>query len=322
MASTRLRRRRSRRFPNRLLLIGIAVFGLLFMRAIPTPEDSLKAPLALVPQPEETLLTVYDVSASSVRSIALEEYIRYVVAAEMPASYHAEALRAQAVASRSYTVFRLRSRGGTGCVSHPEADVCTDSACCQACLPLGQADSIDPSVSAAVAATRGQILVCNGSVINALYHASSGGRTENVESVFSQALPYLRSVDSPGEESYPQYASERRFTRQELSALFPLNAEKPLSEQLSVLDADSTGRAITIQAGEKQYPAASFRRLLGLASTWMSFSFEKDAVCIATRGYGHGVGMSQTGADAMAARGAQYQDILSWYYTGCELAAP
>lgn len=302
------------------LRLRLCIFCLLVAIARRAASIFSVDPLPLIP-PDAIgqTLCIYETHNDAVHETELESYLLRVVAAEMPASYHKEALQAQAVASRSYTCFRMHCFGGKGCASHPEADVCTDSACCQAALNSN--DVIDERISDAVRSTTGQVLTYDGRIINALYHACSGGQTEEAASVFSSALPYLQSVSSPGEEPYPQYSSQAVFTFKQLSDLFALDEMLPLAEQFSIEQTSSTGRAVLIRAGTEFFSGSQFRSILSLPSAMLRFDFEGDSMTVFTTGSGHGVGLSQVGADAMAWSGADYADILSHYYTGCELSS-
>lgn len=280
-------------------------------------ERPLPAPLLpLSPASDRQSLSVYLTQESCVRVMSLDDYLCRAVAAEMPASFHSEALKAQAIAARSYVCFRLTENGGSGCASHPEADVCTSAACCQA---YSFEPSIDRRISEAVFATSGEAVAYDGSVINALYHACSGGQTARAESVFSEALPYLRSVQSPGEENYPQFASESIFSFEQLCELLPLDASKPIPDQLAILETDESGRAARVQAGQSILSGTQFRKALSLPSTRISLSFSEGKLTVLSSGFGHGVGLSQTGADAMARNGSDYRTILLWYYADCEI---
>ncbi len=315
MKLKRIRRHTCRRsrFPHAAVLLLCALSICLVL----LPMPSVPRPLQLFPQNTEATISVYISDEQTIRQLSLDAYLMCVVAAEMPSSFHIEALRAQAVASRSYTCFRMRQNGGNGCASHPQADVCTDHTCCQAYLS-GDSE-IDTLILQAVMDTSGEILTYEGSVINALYHACSGGFTENSESVFSTALPYLRSVESPNEESYPQYAAQLEFSTSDLARLLPIDQGTPLREQFRCT-LSATGRIESISVNGKIFSGVEFRKLLNLPSTRFTLSFSDACMTVFTAGYGHGVGMSQTGADAMAQRGADYREILKWYYTDCAIS--
>ncbi len=275
-------------------------------------------------------IAMYDAQAGEVRALPIEEYIVGVVAAEMPASFHEQALCAQAVAARTRAVASMRRLGGSGCNRRDDADVCSDSAHCQAWASDDELRqrwgeeyaSLRTRVAEAVHATSGQVMTYAGEPILVLYHAVSGGATEDVEHVFAQALPYLRGVESPGEEAASRYESEQRFScaqaAEALNAAFPkagLTADG-LSAQLAVEDRFDSGRVGKVRLGKAMAEGTEFRRALGLYSTNFTLTFEQGELVIRQRGYGHGVGMSQVGADAMARAGQGYTAILRHYYVG------
>ena len=250
-----------------------------------------------------------------------EAYLVGAVAAEMPASYALEALKAQAVAART------RAVAGT-CASHPGADICTDSGCCQGYLDEaaqearwgGETAYWRARIVQAVEETRGVIMTWEGRPIEVLYHAVSGGQTEDVELVYSQALPYLRSVPSPGEETASGYESVQTFSHGELVALFPEQAVEG-RVALEVLERSDSGRVLWLSVGGRAMEGRTLRSVLGLKSTNFQIVDNGDTVTFLQRGYGHGVGMSQAGANAMAQAGARWDEILLHYYTGVALTA-
>ncbi len=283
-------------------------------------------------------VTVYFHNDGIIRKVDLEEYIIGVVAAEMPASFHLEALKAQAVAARTYTVKRMTSLGGSPNKDHPEVDVCTDSTHCQAWISpeqfkqnlrkqfgiFGHRKYIN-NVTRAVEDTRGLILVYRGEVIDPLFHSTSGGFTENSEEVFSAMVPYLRSVASPYEEHSPKLTDMvemkadhfARVMQQKFDGL-KLNAED-LASSIQVMEVSQGGKVVSVKVGGVILSGRDVRAALGLNSTDFKIDCIGDRVIITTQGYGHGVGMSQYGADGMANRGDSFEKILRHYYTGVEI---
>ncbi|MGN0741784.1 MAG: stage II sporulation protein D, partial [Candidatus Fimadaptatus sp.] len=273
-------------------------------------------------------ISVYDHRRDCVLHMRLEEYIYRVTASEMPARCEPEALKAQAVAARTYACLKLC---GGGC-GRGGADICTDSGHCQAyrdaaALRAGWGDAADSNerkVRAAVEATQGLILTYAGRPINALFHASSGGHTEDVENVYSEALPYLRGVDSPGEEQYAGYRSQRCFTAEEFrriaAGLGCALTDAPLDEQVEVAARTQAGQVAVLRVGEGALTGRQARKAFGLRSQCFEVTVAGGEVTFDVRGFGHGVGMSQNGADAMARAGAGFEEILTHYYTGVEIA--
>ena len=254
----------------------------------------------------------------------LEEYLVGVVAAEMPASYEPEAIKAQAVAARTYTMYK-KDHGG--CSAHPGADICTYSGHCQAYLTEDEmlslwgndADMYLDKIKTAVAETAGQIILYQGEEIQVFYHACSGGQTENCENVYAQALPYLVSVESKGEEEYSRFYGEVTVSAQEfVSAMTEFSPSIHIDNVqtcIGQITRSDSGRVQSIEIGSELFSGREIREIFKLNST--NFTIDvTDSVTFHTIGFGHGVGMSQTGANAMAKDGAGYEEILGHYYTG------
>lgn len=279
--------------------------------------------------PEEGItLKVYLHKTGEVVEMELEEYVLCVVSAEMPASYEPQALMAQAVAARTYTVRKLSSPCGQG-----GADVCTDSGHCQAfCDEAGRREKWGDNYEAneaklenAVYFTAGEIITYDGEAIEAVFHSTSGGMTEDSEHVFSAARPYLRSVVSLGEEDAPRYTGEVSVSRSKFASA--INKDYPdaklkaatLEKNVEVVSRYESGRVETFKAGGATLSGKQMRALFSLNSANFSLSFTKDEVIISTIGFGHGVGMSQTGANSMAKNGSDYKEILTHYYSGVQI---
>ena len=273
-------------------------------------------------------LSVYDHREGVKKELPLEEYLVHVVAGEMPASFHPEALKAQAVAARTYTLYK-KDRGGC---QKQGADICTDSSCCQAYLSddrMGERWGADEKenlacITRAVEDTAGEVLLYEGKLIEALYHSASGGQTANAEDVFSNARPYLVSVMSTNESGISDLSREIRFTCDDFIALaeaaYPkagLSA-KGLSEQLAILKTSPDGRVQSFRLGGETLTGKQARSLFGLGTTLFTLSVSRDNVTFFARGSGHGVGLSQTGANGMGLGGAGYREILSYYYRGVQ----
>lgn len=280
----------------------------------------------------DSTLNVYNAKTKKVETMALEDYIVCVVAGEMPASYEKEALR-----PRRWPRGRIRSPKSVPRVAAAaigeNADICTSSAHCQAFVDLETRKAnwgadyavYEQKIEEAVAETAGQILVYDGKPIEALYHASSGGKTEDVENVYSNALPYLKSVDSPGEGTMGSNSAEKKFTNEEFVRIFKerypemeLYAEN-LQGQITIVSRYESGRVETIKIGDKTFSGKDMRSILGLNSANFKIRFAADRLTFETSGFGHGVGMSQAGANAMAQAGSSYDEILTHYYTGVEI---
>ena len=277
---------------------------------------------------EQEYVQVYIKETGKTVSMPVETYLERVVAAEMPASFHVEALKAQAVAARTYTFKRIEDGGCT-----KGAQVCTDSTCCQAydsdedCREKwGSAyESNIKKIRAAVEDTYSEVLEYDGALIEALYHAASGGQTEDSENVFAAARPYLRGVESENEVGSSHLRDEERMTRSEFASTINKRWPKAglkaasLEDQVDIEERFESGRVENIRLGKVEVTGRELRGALELRSAWFSIEFTSEDVIIDTRGYGHGVGMSQSGANGMAQEGKDYREILKHYYTDVEI---
>lgn len=282
---------------------------------------------------KEPTITLYNHYAEALETMPLEEYVVGVVAAEMPSSFEIEALKAQAVAARTLAARKLRSHGGSGCTKYEGADVCSQFAHCQAWIPESQqkknwGDKYEENIGKirqAVEETRGYIMTYEGKPIEVFFYSTSNGKTEDVAEVFSASLPYYGVVDSPGEENAPRYKETLSFTNEEFVKIF--NSKYPksglsasnLEENVKILSRTDSGRVRDLMVGSTEIKATDFRVLYGLNSTDFNFRFDQGKIYIDTTGYGHGVGMSQIGANAMAQQGKEYGEILKHYYRGVEI---
>ncbi len=244
--------------------------------------------------------------------MTLHDYLTGVLMGEMPASYDLEALKAQAVAARTYTLHRLAG-GGT---------LSDDPSVCQAFIPMDRAqdklgtdwEALLGKLNQAVEETDGQVLTYNGQLISATYFSGSGGKTESAQAVWGSDIPYLVSVESPGEEETSDYESTVTVPLSEFLETLQITAPTVSSVRYTAGDGVDT-----IVIGGKTFTGLQLRRTFQLRSTRFQMTIAEDAVTFDVLGNGHRVGMSQCGAEAMAQSGSSYQDILLWYYTGVTL---
>lgn len=263
--------------------------------------------------------------AGEVASMSLADYLWGVVAAEMPASFEVEALKAQTVAARTYWV----SVSGD---KHAAADICGDSGCCQAYISRQEAaanwgdraEEYTRRVARAVEETDGLILVYEDRPIQAAYFSSAPGRTADAAAVWGSAVPYLVSVPSPEGEEVPNWRSEVTMTtarfKELVAAQYPeADLTGPVSGWLRDFVWEPSGLVRQVNLGGVTLTGGQVRKLLGLRSACFSVSAEGGDLTFQTTGYGHGVGMSQYGANALAKQGKSYSEILNWYYTGAQV---
>lgn len=309
------------------LVLTVLLFGGAYLAAGgPAAEPEPAAPeTAAVHHDRDVTLTIQD--GDTTEQMTLERYLTGVVRGEMPASFEMEALRAQAAAERSYVYYQLAAGRKD---AHPDADFCTDHTCCSAYLSEtaarekwgGDFAPWNTRVEQAVSDTDGQVVLYKGRPILAVFHSSSAGRTAAAGDVWSGDLPYLVSVDSPeGEETVPNYYSTVTFTAAEAKEkLLAAHPELKLSgtpdRWFGAAAENGSGRVETVSVGGTDIEGTELRRIFGLRSACFTVAADSESVTFRVTGYGHGVGMSQYGANQLAREGKTWQEILEWYYTG------
>lgn len=309
------------------LALTVLLFGGAYLAAGgPAAEPEPAAPeTAAVHHDRDVTLTIQD--GDTTEQMTLERYLTGVVRGEMPASFEMEALRAQAAAERSYVYYQLAAGRKD---AHPDADFCTDHTCCSAYLSEtaarekwgGDFAPWNTRVEQAVSDTDGQVVLYNGRPILAVFHSSSAGRTAAAGDVWSGDLPYLVSVDSPeGEETVPNYYSTVTFTAAEakeklLAARPELKLSGTPDRWFGAAAENGSGRVETVSVGGTDIEGTELRRIFGLRSACFTVAADSESVTFRVTGYGHGVGMSQYGANQLAREGKTWQEILEWYYTG------
>jgi stage II sporulation protein D len=318
-----------------LILILPAIMKLIPQEGQPTDQLDLEDDpdeIIIVMDSEEVIVSMYDQKLKELVKLPLEEYLIGVVAGEMPAGFDSEALKAQAVAARTLVIAKMPAFGGRGCNQKQGADVCSSFAHCQEWISedlmrrnWGEDFDVNyAKIKEAVADTRGEIMMYNGRPIEVLYHSTSNGMTEEAGEVFSQSLPYYTTVKSEGEENAPKFEDSVTITNQRFADIFKerynikLNPDK-LDKEIKINGYTDSGRIRDLTIGGKVLRATEFRLLYGLNSTDITFIFGKDSITMKTKGFGHGVGMSQVGADQMAKKGYNYKDILCHYYRGVDI---
>lgn len=251
----------------------------------------------------------------------MDTYLIGVVLAEMPAYFEEEALKAQSVVARTYTQ-KAYITGG----KHGDGSICTDPSCCQAYITEsdylaqgGTQEHVD-KIRNAVLATSGYILTYEGQLIEATYFSCSGGSTEDAVAVWGTDFPYLRAVSSPGEEEAAYYTDTITLTKDQLESALGITLDDSSADWFASLTYTAGGGIHSAAIGGKTFAGTQIRSLLGLRSTAFEITPGENCVTITTRGFGHRVGMSQYGADAMAASGSTYPEILAHYYQGTVLS--
>ena len=311
----------------------IVAFFIVFTMCLPTvvffvmKTNELSDKKASV-KDEQAMINVFFSDENKTKSMELEEYLVGVVSAEMPASFEIEALKAQTVAARSYAVYKQNSPANE---KHPDSDVCTDFSHCKAYKTMEKArtdwgkkaDTYEKKIREAVSLTKGEIITYEGEAALAVFHSQSGGgRTENSKDVWGGAVPYLVSVESHGEENAPNFYSSKDVSFQDFQKA--IISENPSANINSPSDIGeiilSDGGAVkSIVIGGQSFSGSKIRSLFNLRSACFTIIADSQNVHFEVLGYGHGVGMSQYGANELAKEGYTYREILRHYYTGTEL---
>jgi|GEM_PF-146315 len=270
-------------------------------------------PTQPAPVAPANMITIYR-SNGTVLNIELEEYLVGVVAAEIPASFNIEALKAQAIVARTYTLKRL-SRGltlGDTAATQEYKDINQMKITWQ-----GDFQKYYDKIKSAVDATKGKYVTYGGTYIDAVYHSTSNGYTEDAVYVWGNNIPYLRSVDSSWDRNASSYL--RTETKDNNTILSVLGISVSADTPVEVLSRNASGRITSVRIGDSTYTGVNLRNMLGLRSADFDIVIQDGNLVFTTRGYGHGVGMSQYGANGMANSGYNYAQIITHYYQGVQI---
>jgi len=269
------------------------------------------------------------ISTGEVEILDLDEYLIGVVASEMPASFDIEALKAQAVVARTYTIYQIKNGS-----KHENADVCDSSLCCQAWISKEDRfarweeenkNEYWNKVVQSVNETKGKIIMYDGEPINALFHSNSGGQTELSINVWGGDIPYFQSVETSGEDEYSSYSSEVVLSKDTLIqkmlekfSNFSIDFSK--EDAIKILENTESGRIKKIKIGNTEISGVDARKIFELKSAKFNVQISEDNVIFTVQGYGHGVGLSQCGSDVLAKSGKKYDEIIKYYYKNVEIS--
>lgn len=273
-------------------------------------------------------ITLLHKKTGNTEQVNIDDYLCNVVSAEMPADFEIEALKAQVIVARTYTIYKILNK------KHENADICDDSTCCQAWISKedrlarweeSKRENNWQKINDCINSTKGKIITYNNQPINAFFHSNSGGVTEIPVNVWGgTGYPYLQSVETSGEDAYNQYASEVTFTQEELinklkQKYSDISIDFSNENEIKILEYTESTRVKTVKFGNHEISGVEARTLLGLKSTNFEITKDGDNIKFSVKGYGHGVGMSQTGADSMAKQGSTAEDIIRHFYAGVEI---
>lgn len=325
-----------------LMLILVALPALLG-RLVGTQVPAVPA-TAAAQGSDQWPIKVYFPETKTMESIPLGEYLKGVVAAEMERNFETAALEAQMIVARTYALKRMKpfaAGGKGGCPDNAEADICADPRTGQAYISheaavekMGAAAAISlwKRLDKIQAETDGIVLRYQGELIDPLYHSVSGTKTEDSGSYYTKSLPYLKSVDDHWGADSPRLKKTYRLTPDDLSQRLAAGGKELAVPALAsavragkapveITALTGSGRVLTVKVNNVSLTGREFRELLHLQSTNFTVTVDHGEIVITTTGYGHGVGMSQWGANGMAKAGKSYSEILTHYYTGVELSS-
>ncbi len=277
--------------------------------------------------PQYATIKLFHTKDSTVEELPMDTYLYGVVSAEMPANYEKEALKAQAVVARTYTIYKIASQAS----KHEGADICDDAACCQAWITKedrqarweeDKKEEYWNKIVSCVDSTKGEVIFYEGKPINAFFHSNSGGNTEAPVNVWGgNGYPYLQTVTTAGEDAYDQYQSEASYSFEQVRELvkgvhsdFEIDFQK--ADCIQILGRTEGNRVKEMKMGNLTLSGVEIRNIFKLKSANFEVSLDEGQVKFRVIGYGHGVGMSQTGADSLAKQGKNYLEIIHHFYTG------
>ena len=268
----------------------------------------------------EEIIEVTEVKEEVYNFDELEDYVTGVVAAEMPAQFNDEALKAQAVCARTYAIHYMEENDSNEIPYDIYQAYCSVNDMRE---KWGEDfEKYYSKISSAVEGTRGQIMIYENEPVLAVFHSMSAGMTENSENIWGGKIDYLKSVDSSFDETSPGFINEKSFAAEEVKNIFKQKNSDIVfkGEPLTITERTQAGYVKNVKVGNKNYTGKQIREMLGLRSANFDIKYNGDSIIFVTKGYGHGAGLSQYGANHMAEGGSTYIDILKHYYTGVELA--
>lgn len=265
----------------------------------------------------EHTIKVKDPTSGQISVMNIEDYIIGVVAAEMPASFELEALKAQAVAARTFAIYKQEHQKEDYDIVIGTSDQAFNTKEEMEKKWANQYTEYYNKIMNAVEQTKGEILTYHDQVIESFYFSMSNGYTENCESVFQEQLPYIKSVESSWDNhTLRNYEVEKIFSKEDFCFLLNINCEQI---QISDINRSKSNRVTSLKINNQEWTGVNFRKILNLRSTDFDIELNNN-IKITTRGSGHGVGMSQYGANGMAKEGKKYQEILNYFYQNVEIS--
>ena len=294
-----------------LILIGIPTLSVLLIK--PKEKKIIEKKYLFE---KNTKVRVKRVEKDVIETIPLEQYLIGVLSGEMPVSYELEALKAQAVAARTYTLKKMETNKNNqfDIVDNTNDQMYLDNNYLKSVWKEDY-DNYISKIRQAVNETSGEYLTYDGKIIKAFFFSTSSGKTENCKDVFGENLPYLVSVSSTWDENSPSYLDKKTFSKKDFYEKLNLPYEDELDIEITRNDTNSIN---TITINDNEMKGTDFRYELDLKSTNIDINETDNQIEITSKGFGHGVGLSQFGAQQLALKGYKYDEILKYYYQGTE----
>ena len=303
--------------------IAVLILSVLLHPLSPAPEGINIHIAPEIDKPSQ-IITVYDHKTGGTTQMEMEDYVFHALSGEMFASYQPEALKAQACAIRTYVEYKIQHGG---CSKYEGADVCTDHTSCLAFSRDAEMEEkwgekyseYAEKMRKAATDTQGEIITYEEETINALFFSNAAGHTDDVQNVFGGNLEYLKGVESYETPDSFKYEEVVSFTKDEFFAKLREKYPDITEGEVEILSRDDSDRVQTVQIGLSELTGVEVRTALALNSANFTIVESGGDLVFDVKGYGHGVGLSQAGAEEMAKRGYDYKDILKHYYTGVEI---
>ena len=313
------------------IILVLIIFTIPFLFTNINIKETSSIPNSIQPVLDDSdygTIRLFHNSDNSIETLNMNEYLYGVVSSEMPANYELEALKAQAIVARTYTIYKIKNGS-----KHEGADICDNSNCCQAWISKENRmarwdDDLKEEywnkIVKAVDDTNKRYITYNGMPINSFFHSNSGGKTELASNVWGGSLPYLQIVETSGEEEYKAYSSENVFSKDELVVKMlekydDFKIDFKIENQIEILEYTESGRVRTLKIGNKNISGVEARSIFGLKSNNFKIDIIGDNIIFKVIGYGHGVGLSQSGSDVLAKKGFSCDEIIKYYYKDVEI---
>lgn len=309
--------------------LGFAAFLLILLLLLPLCALSENTPVVATatktaeasPLQESNSIKVLLTGTNTIVNLSAEDYLYGVLAGEMPALYEAEALKAQAVCAYTFALWRKKEN------TDKDYDITNDYTTDQCYITPeeanekwgSKAEEYEKKLRDAVKAVKNEAITYNGDIILAVYHSVSGGKTENAKNVWGSEYPYLQAVSSVGDKLATNYISTCSFSKAQIESALGVTLPAELKGSFTNFSRTDSGTVDTLKIGGVQFKGSEVRKALELKSANFEVSLKDQIFTFTVYGYGHGVGMSQNGANYMAQQGSDYKEILNHYYTGCKV---